>query len=304
LWQVYNPAGMSVDHTAAVSPAIQGGANDIRRGIRRFLPGGSDSMVEGQGRTTGRARNNNLINAIGRIESARLDRELTNSRAAQEAASEGIDQILDSTKGLQYTVAGDLQAEPLSAYQLGDLLIIEDPPEVSALAARFVDVVCSYTPASTEFDIQFGAASVTEEFAAVSGAVATLLKKFDYPDEVGNLAGLGAGGEGGGAPTIFVVAADASDFSKALVTPGFLCPGSGDHDVIQAACDALAVFKGRVLFSEGGFFSSANVAVPTGVDFEGMGRNASFLYWDGPPDISFAGNNGIRFLSIREQPGG
>jgi len=251
LLQVYNPGGMQTDYTTSASPAIQGGASDIRRLLSRFLATGSNTMVEGLGRVTARDQNTDLMGAIGRIEASELNREAPDLTAVADAATESISKILTNSDTYSYTLAGELQDEPMSDYVIGDLLIVDDPPEVVAQSERFIDVVCSYTPNSTEFDVQFGSVALLNPDAAVASAVAGLLAKFEYPETEEPGAAFIAG-EGGGAPTIVVAASNASDWS--MDKADMICTGSDDHEVIMGAL--LELFNasgGRVLLTEGTF---------------------------------------------------
>lgn len=153
LLQVYNPGTMKTDYTAAASPAIQGGSQDVQRSIQRVLPLGTDSMVEGLLRLTARYRESDLATALGLIEASRLDRELPGLDAIIDASYE--DALASLVGGLSYSYSlVDPPDLPLVAYQLGDLLIIEDPPEVSD-EARLIDVEVVVTPQSTIFEVQF-----------------------------------------------------------------------------------------------------------------------------------------------------
>jgi hypothetical protein len=149
---------MKTDYTASPGPAIQGGASDVQRSIRRFLPDGTDLMVEGEQRITSRDRDPDLVIALGHIESSRIDRELPTSEAVIAAAFEDVTNAVIS--GLSYVYEQiDPQDEPLSAYVLGDLLTIHDPPEVED-EARLVDVVVVVTPFQTIYDTEFAPATV------------------------------------------------------------------------------------------------------------------------------------------------
>ena len=208
LWQVYNPGTMSTDYTAAATPAVQGGASDVIRGIRRFTPGSTDVLVEGLERVTGRAQDAGLVTALGRIEGASINREAADLGAATLAATEGASLLETDSDSFSYTLV-DPQDEPLTSYSLGDLLNIVDPPEIPIVGSRFMAVVATLTPNSVEWEVQFGSASITNPDAAVADAVAGLLAKFEYPDELGGGGGGVVGGQGG-MMTVAVAAFDAS----------------------------------------------------------------------------------------------
>jgi len=150
LLQVYNPDGMQTDHTSQPSPAIQGGTTDTRRQIRRFLPS-TAVMVEGLGRITARA--DNLTGVLGRIESARLDRELPDQGSVSAAAAEDINDAELVSQTWVYTLT-DPREIPLDAYKIGDLLTVHDPPDADG-PARFVDVVARFASEPTEWDTSF-----------------------------------------------------------------------------------------------------------------------------------------------------
>jgi len=256
--QAYNPGTMSTDYTAAASPAIQGGSSDVRRSIRRFVPGGTDTLVEGLGRVTGRARDAGLVTALGRIESARISREAPDLTAAADAADASIAAALTGSEALSYVLAGTLQDEPLSDYIIGDLLTVEDPPEVSA-SGRLVDVVCSYTPSVVEWETQFGSAIIVNPQAVVANAVAGLLGKFEYPFPEGG--GAATAGEGaGGESTLLVAASDAP--SSSITKADYLCTGTLDHEVIMAAMlEIYSAGGGRLRLSPGTFNIDADTVI-------------------------------------------
>lgn len=159
LWQVYNPGGMETDYTAAVTPAIQGGSQDTRRSLQRFLPAGSTFIVEGLGRITSRITGSDLTNALGRIESARIDREAPSIEATQTAATG--DMINALIRGVQYVYTLTDPIEPPGvAYVLGDLLNIHDPPMVDD-SARLADFEVAVSPERTDYELTF----VPREFA-------------------------------------------------------------------------------------------------------------------------------------------
>lgn len=144
LLQVYNPDGMETDYTTAANPAIQGGSSDVRRGVRTFMPVGTDLMVEGLQRVTARAANATLVGALGRIESARLDNELPSLEATSDAVDEDTTYSLLDGVTYPYTLADPVDI-PLFAYKLGDRLTIHDPPVVDT-DGRLADVEATITP--------------------------------------------------------------------------------------------------------------------------------------------------------------
>lgn len=248
LWQVFNPGTLGTDRTGLPGPAIQGGSTDTQRSLRRFSPS-TDLMVEGVGRITSRARNATLITALGRNENSKLDREAAGEDGASAAASEGIAAALISGASYSYTLV-EPDVEPLSGYELGDLLNIIDPPELDETAARFVGLTVSTSPDGTEWEVQFGQSSITGQ-AAVAQAVADILAKFEYPDELGTGGGATLGGEAG-MITVGVAAADASQTSKDKAD--FLCTGSEDDQTIMAALEAChTAGGGTVWLSEGNY---------------------------------------------------
>lgn len=152
LLQVYNPGTMKTDHATAGRPAIQGGSSDTRRSIRRALPEGTEFLVEGLGRVTSRDRNLDLSTALGRIETARLDRELPSIEAVVAAAFSDASEAIPAAQSYGYTLAEPADT-PLVDYRLGDLLMVHDPPEVSE-ESRLVDVIGSFTPSAAEYEVE------------------------------------------------------------------------------------------------------------------------------------------------------
>lgn len=153
LWQVYNPAGMQTDYSALSSPAIQGGSSDTRRSLQRFVPDGTNHLVEGLARLTSRATNTGLDSALGRIETSRIDRELPSDTSVSSAAAQDAANTLANGVQYQYTLVKP-QSRPLVAYQLGDRLAIHDPPQVED-DARFADVEIAVSPTVTEYEVTF-----------------------------------------------------------------------------------------------------------------------------------------------------
>lgn len=152
-WQVFNPDTMGTDYTLAPSPAIQGGAEDTRRSLQRFLPSGSVFMVEGLGRVTYRTVNSDLDSALGRIETARIDREAPTQQAVQTAALSDSAEALIQGVQYQYTLTDPIEI-PGSAYVLGDWLNIHDPPLVDT-TARFADYEITVTPTRSDYTVTF-----------------------------------------------------------------------------------------------------------------------------------------------------
>jgi hypothetical protein len=157
IWQIYNPGTMKTDYTAAQSPAIQGGAEDIRRSIARVLPAATDHLVEGTDRITARYRDTDLTSALGLSEGSRIDRNLPGEVSIFDAAFEdsldaligGVTYIYDLT---------DPSEMPLVAYLVGDLLTIHDPPEVED-EARLIDVIGTATAHQVIIGVQFAPAT-------------------------------------------------------------------------------------------------------------------------------------------------
>ena len=301
LWQVYNPGTMQTDYTAAQSPAIQGGSSDVNRVVARKAPSSTESLVEGLDRVTARDRDATLVTALGRIEGSILDRESPDLSAAQVRVSEQVATVLDQARSYSYTLAGTLQDEPLTAYQLGDLLNIVDPPEVPIVASRFVDVTASITPQVVRWDVQFGSASIINPDAAVADAVAGLLAKFEYPEvrpSVDTSEAPEPGG-GGGVPRVVIAAAGASDMSKAK--SDYLATGTDDGDTVATTIGDGALV-GEVRFTEGQFNMAARVMVfPVDTYLTGAGREATFLDVTDIPTIDWTfASGGLRFLHIKE----
>lgn len=153
LLQIYNPGGMATDYTAAQGPAIQGGASDVRRSIRRYLPSATNHLVEGLGRITSRWDTTGLASGIGRIEGQRIDRQAPDEQSASEAALEDSTDAMSNASPYVYDLVNP-QDMPLSAYLIGDVLTIHDPPAVED-TGRLIDVEIVDTPESTVFEVQF-----------------------------------------------------------------------------------------------------------------------------------------------------
>lgn len=79
-------------------------------------------------------------------------------------------------------------------------------------------------------------------------------------------------GGGGGVPTLFVASAYATDRSKSYAD--YVCDGTDDHVEINAAIASIAppAWGGRVLLSEGDFYTTAPITVASGVTLVGFGE--------------------------------
>lgn len=129
-WQVFNPGSMGTDYSGDPWPGVQGGAEDTERKVEQFFPSLSHSMVEGQGRLTARSTSSDLVSAFGRIELARLDREAPSEQAVTSGA--GLDLVKALESGIQYGFGfTDPETVPFVDFELGDTLMIHDPPYVS-----------------------------------------------------------------------------------------------------------------------------------------------------------------------------
>jgi len=227
LWQVYNPGTMD----AAPGIAVQGGATDVGRSLRRAAPTGTDQMVEGLGRVTARARDAGLISSMGRIEAATLSREAPDMAGVIEAAATANATALNTIESVEYTMVNP-DDQPLTAYQLGDTVTIVDPPDIVDIDRRLIEVGATITPTGTEWVLDFGSAMTINPEAAVADAVAGLVTKFEYPFPEGG--GAATPGEGiGGESTLMVAAADAP--SSSINKADYFCTGTNDNEVIMAA---------------------------------------------------------------------
>lgn len=79
-----------------------------------------------------------------------------------------------------------------------------------------------------------------------------------------------------GAVTFLVAASDAAESSRS--NSAYLCSGSFDDVVIQEAIDALPSMGGKIAFSEGTFFVSAQVNIPDNVMLQGVGPGTVFVF--------------------------
>lgn len=152
-WNVYNPNGMGVDTTPSPGPAIQGGSSTVTRSIQRYLPRGSDFLVEGLERLTARVSNAGLVSSLGYMETGRLDNELTTLTGAGQAAAADSSQATALGVTYVYEVVNPAST-PLAEYQLGDLLIVHDPPEVIDVG-RFIDCQVVVSPNETVWEVTF-----------------------------------------------------------------------------------------------------------------------------------------------------
>jgi hypothetical protein len=164
LLQIYNPGGMETDYTSSITPAIQGGQADTDRAIQRFLPP-TEFMVEGTNRVVARARNAALQGALGKVGSARLDRQLPTEDAVGSAVAEDAADAVAAGLTYPYTItlptSGPTGADvPLDAYVLGDALTIHDPPEVDD-GGRLWDVTAVFSADKTEWNVKFLPLSVS-----------------------------------------------------------------------------------------------------------------------------------------------
>lgn len=109
---------------------------------------------------------------------------------------------------------------------------------------------------------------------AVPDAVDRLLRKFEYPrDAVFPSAFVGGGP--GGAPTVVVAAADASDLSKSKAD--YICTGSSDELTLQSVVDLFATFGCLLILTEGTFDIKNTWTVSGATWVRGAGLGATFL---------------------------
>lgn len=151
--QIYNPGGMATDYSSSAAPAIQGGSSDVRRDVRRFIPRGTNFMVEGIGRITAREDSTGLESAIGRIEASRIDRELPSQASVADGAFQDAEDALSNANAYVYELV-DPQDTPMVDYVVGDILLIHDPPDVDDVA-RLIDIEIVDTPQATAYETHF-----------------------------------------------------------------------------------------------------------------------------------------------------
>lgn len=136
-----------------------------------------------------------------------------------------------------------------------------------------------------------------EPTAVIADHVNRLIRKFEYPDSDTIPLNPILGG-GGGAPTVVIATPGSSGFSQGradFVLGLDLSPGG-----FQILLNGFTGLRARILFTEGDFAIDTHIDVPTGIDFEGAGRRASRLTWGADPDITFAGDNGLRNIALIE----
>lgn len=283
LWQVFNPGTMMTDYTAAATPGIQGGSTDVSRSVRRFVPGSTDILVEGQNRVTGRDRSADLMTALGRLEGSTINREATDFPSVSSAAAESVATGLSAGRSYAYTLV-DPQDEPLSTYLIGDLLTIVDPPEILDVDSRFVDVTATLTPLSVKWAVQFGSASLTAD-AKLADAVEKVVNRFIYPDEIGGSDTPAVlEGEKGGMMTVAVAASDAAPISQSKAD--FICDGVDDEVEIMTAMQLCwAAGGGTVWLSEGHFEVNPDIIVvgysigyPEPITLRGLGYGTKIRF--------------------------
>ena len=197
LWQIYNPGGMGTDRSADPTPTIEGGRDITRRDVRMFLPGFTDIAVEGGGQNVGRDRNAALIAALGRIEGYKPEQDLNTLAEAGAAAAAAAAGAADQSLSLTYTIApaDPTHPLPLSAYDVGDLLKVQDPPDVVKQTRRVASLQGVFgADQTTEFVAQLGTVSyvgqmavqeavriLTAEFKAIRAGVGECCDPFTYP---------------------------------------------------------------------------------------------------------------------------
>ena len=158
LLQAYDEGQMSTDYTAAAGPAIQGGANDVDRQVRRFRPS-SSFTVEGVGRLVATVQDATLMADFGKIAAQRLDREAVDATGVLAAASGDANDALITGQIYSYELVAP-QETPGVAYILGDILTIHDPPEADG-PGRFWDWTATFTPEMVTHKVQFFAEDET-----------------------------------------------------------------------------------------------------------------------------------------------
>lgn len=111
---------------------------------------------------------------------------------------------------------------------------------------------------------------------AVADMVYRLSRKFEYPDLDTKPPALRFEGTRGGAPTVVIAAADASDLSKSKAD--FICTGTSDELLLQEVGDSLPE-NGMIILTEGvfEFSSTANWILPNGCVVQGAGRVSTII---------------------------
>ena len=209
-----------------------------------------------------------------------------------DAAAEAMDFTPSS---LAYTVV-EPQDEPLSAYQLGRHLHVEDPPDFQPICGSWKSTF--HTRGAVQWETQFGLAVTTDAAASVAEAVEMLTGKFEYPDELGGGGPAIVAGGGSGVPRIVISAPDASQMS---IDKSDLDGNTTDSaPVLEAALTD----EGEIRITEGNLnLGDAVFVFPDGTYITGAGRNASFLLVDdtGTTDWTFSGQGGMRFIRVTEE---
>lgn len=268
LWQVYNPGGMD----AAPDAAIQGGAADVRRRLVRRTIKGSDFLVEGEDRLTARARNTSLIDAVGRLEVSRLDREATTTDAASDEAAQDLAEAFTDSSPYNYVLINP-QEEPFSAYTIGDTVTIEDPPEIDAEERRLVDVNVAWDANGVEWDTNWGGLAIVQPDAAIASAVAGLLTKFDYADEFGGDGGFLTPGGAGGMAHILISSTSEPDFVQNKAD--FRVSADESAGQLQDVFDWVIEQDGTgqwTIWMVGNFYLEADIFLPHGSYIRGLGE--------------------------------
>jgi len=249
-------------------------------------------MVQGQNHLSSRSTNAGLTAAFGRIEGSELDLNITSTASALVSAADGVSLQVKGAESLVYTLRDPAQV-PLVLYKPGDEIRVNDPGIIDD-TLRVSQIEFSFDNTGPEWTVYFGSPSLTGQ-SAVNHAVGVLLNRFKQAPEVASPAAVSFTG-GGGAPTVVIADDGSSQFSQSRAD--FVWGLTISAGAFQNLLDSLAGTRARILFTEGAFPIDVHLDVPFGIDFEGMGRQATRLQWGNDPDITFAGGNGLRHIQL------
>jgi len=267
--QVYNTGTMGTDRGAADDPAIVVGQGTLPSSVTRQRPVANYVMAEGAGGLTSRQSDAGSITAVGRRAQGVFDRRFTQSADLTTWATARLADFLSETLAPRIVImepnASNDWPRPMDEYVPADIVDFILADGATRVERRIESVsyqdtadgliwtveggsAAAFVGATGGRTLSFGAGETSRplggsssEMKVMGEAVRTILEEFRF-DEDPEIVPVSVTGGGGGVPTVFVVASDATDKSKAMAD--YQCSGVSDQLVIHEARDFLSDLGG------------------------------------------------------------
>lgn len=279
---LFNPGAMGTDYSAAATPAIVGRVTGSGPVVRR-APDFTWLLAEGDRGAKGIAEDTDLTGAFAKWMGYWPNKTAQDSTGLATAAAQRIADAAGQMEGIMVRVedppAGNL---PLEDILVGDTVQVSLPGKTTKRAYRVAAVTVTGEASSPPvYEYHLSSMVFTPE-AAVSEGVNILLREFRGLEDAAPeqafyepLLSSGVGGVSGF--TIRVAASDAYQASKDAAD--YVCDGVDDQVEINTAILLLQQngYKGRILLSEGNFYTGAPIVVYNEMHLIGMGIDATII---------------------------